>query len=329
MEGIARKLRSGIESSWTRYEGPTWIVAAAVYGGWGSLIWFHARVPIWLMIPLGDVTIAWHNSLQHETIHALVRLPRPVRFALGFLPLGLVVPYQIYCRNHRKHHRNTRLTDPDADPESYYHLEGDWQRYSLPIRALYLFNQSLAGRLTIGPLLSSAVFLKRESARLASGDRSNVSAWLWHALALAALFFWVGRVAGMAPWKYVCIVVYPGLCLGMLRSFGEHRYAVRPQHRTAIVESGFPFNLLFLNNNLHLIHHLSPTLPWYRIPTVWRESRARLLEHNGGFYFKGYSEIAARHAFGPVFEPVHPRADGAPSSTVVPEVGRARPAGAT
>ena len=129
----------------------------------------------------------------------------------------------------------------------------------------------------------------------------------------------------MPLWQYLCFVVYPGLGLGMLRSFGEHRYAARPQQRTAIVESGFPFNVIFLNNNLHLVHHLSPALPWYRIPAVWRASRTRLLEHNGGFYFAGYSEIAARHAFGPVFAPVHPNSDG----TVSTELVRIRPVSAT
>ncbi len=265
------------------------------------------------MVPLGAVAIAWHNSLQHETIHALVRVPRPVRFALGFPPLGLVVPYQIYCRSHRKHHREAGLTDPSEDPESYYHHAYDWQRYPRAIRALYLFNQTLFGRMTIGPLLCLSAFFKREIQRVAAKDRSNVSAWAWQAAGVSLMLFWVGDIAGMPLWQYVCFIVYPGLSLGMLRSFGEHRYAVRPQHRTAIVESGFPLSLLFLNNNLHLVHHRSPALPWYRIPAVWRASRTELLADNGGFYFSGYAEIAARHAFRPVFVPAAPRSEPAAS----------------
>jgi fatty acid desaturase len=128
----------------------------------------------------------------------------------------------------------------------------------------------------------------------------------------------------MPLWQYAGFVVYPGLCLGMLRSFCEHRYALRTGHRTAIVKSGFPLSLLFLNNNLHLIHHLSPALPWYRIPAVWRESRTELLEHNGGFYFAGYRQIAARHAFRPAFTPT--QRHGQPGSSA--ERIRIRPAGA-
>jgi fatty acid desaturase len=111
----------------------------------------------------------------------------------------------------------------------------------------------------------------------------------------------------------------------MLRSFCEHRYAVRPEHRTAIVESGFPLNLLFLNNNLHLIHHRFPTLPWYRIPAVWRKSREELLEHSDHFYFTGYAQIAAKHAFRVAFIPAWPQGN----ATLSADRNRIRPASAT
>jgi fatty acid desaturase len=325
VDGTTKRSRSTIGLSWERYEGPTWLIAAVVYGWWGLIVWFHACIPWCLMVPLGAIVIAWHNSLQHETIHALLRVPRPLRFALGIPPLGLVVPYPIYRRSHRRHHRDAWLTDPSEDPESYYHSEQEWRSLPQATRSVYLFNQTLLGRLTIGPLLYLMSFLKRESLRLAAGDRSNLAAWAWHAICVGLLLFYIREIAGMPLWQYVVLVVYPGLCLGMLRSFCEHRYAARSGHRTAIVESGFPFNLLFLNNNLHVIHHLSPTLPWYRIPAVWRESRAELLEHNGGFYFKGYAQIAAAHGFRPVFVPAQPQGNATPSA----DRTRIRPAGAT
>jgi fatty acid desaturase len=282
------------------------------------LVWFHARIPWWLLLPLGACVIAWHNSLQHETIHALVRVPRWARFALGVAPLALLVPYPVYCRSHRKHHREAWLTDPLEDPESYYHREDVWRRYPDAIRFVHLFNQTLAGRLSLGPLLYACSFFKQETARIAKGDRSNLRDWVWHAAVISLLLFWVCEVAGMPLWQYLLLMVYPGLGVGMLRSFIEHRYAERTQHRTAIVESAFPFSLLFLNNNLHLIHHLSPTLPWYRIPAVWRESRAALLDYNGGFYFRGYREIARKHAFRLAFIPAQPHSGAAPAPIGVP-----------
>jgi fatty acid desaturase len=300
-----------IGSFWKRYEGPTWVVASIVYLWWGLLVWFHACVPWWLMVTLGACVIAWHNSLQHETIHALVRVPRALRFALGFPPLSLWIPYPVYCRNHRKHHRDTWLTHPLEDPESYYHREDAWLAYPRAIRAIYLFNQTLAGRMTLGPLLYLGAFVREEVLRVFAGDRSHLEDWAWHAFSAGLLLWWVGGVAGMPLWQYVAFVVYPGLCLGLLRSFCEHRFAERVGHRTAIVESGLPFNLLFLNNNLHLVHHLSPALPWYKIPALWHESRTQLLEYNGGLHFTGYAEVAGKYALRPVFVPAQSQVEPA------------------
>ena len=36
-----------------QWEGPTWLVAAAIYLSWFLLVWFHASIPWWAMIPLG------------------------------------------------------------------------------------------------------------------------------------------------------------------------------------------------------------------------------------------------------------------------------------
>jgi fatty acid desaturase len=66
------------------------------------------------------------------------------------------------------------------------------------------------------------------------------------------------------------------------------------------------FGILFLFNNLHVVHHLKPTLPWYEIPRYYRHNRADLLRSNGNFFYRGYAQLAARHFFVPVFSPVHP-----------------------
>ncbi len=77
--------------------------------------------------------------------------------------------------------------------------------------------------------------------------------------------------------------------------------------RVAIVESNTLMGVLYLYNNLHLVHHRSPTLPWYRIPAKWRAQRAEMLATNRDFYYRGYLEIARRFLFRPVFDPAHPR----------------------
>ena len=57
--------RSGV----ARIELPTLGVAVAIYGGFLLLTWFYRDLPLWVTAPIGALLIAWHGSLQHETIH--------------------------------------------------------------------------------------------------------------------------------------------------------------------------------------------------------------------------------------------------------------------
>ena len=80
-----------------------------------------------------------------------------------------------------------------------------------------------------------------------------------------------------------------------------------PYERSAVVEAGRFFSLLFLNNNLHYVHHKRPDLPWHALPRYWREHRRELLAENGGLLYRGgYLEILRRFWLRPVDEPVHP-----------------------
>jgi len=44
--------------------------------------------------------------------------------------------------------------------------------------------------------------------------------------------------------------------------------------------------MMYLYNNLHVAHHLKPTMPWYEIPRYYRENRAALLAGNGEFVYR-------------------------------------------
>ena len=56
-------------------------------------------------------------------------------------------------------------------------------------------------------------------------------------------------------------------------------------------------SLLYLNNNLHSVHHCKPGIAWYRLPAHWRVQRDEVLAANGGYHYSGYAEIIRRYAF--------------------------------
>jgi len=287
-------------------EGPTWILAVAIYGVWFLLMWFQAYIPWWAMIFLGGYVIAWQFSLQHETIHGFRGMPKWFRTLIAMPPLGLWFPYPMYRRSHSLHHRNTHLTVPGQDTETYYVKQADWARMGRLERAILLFNQTLVGRLLIGPLIRLYKLGQREAGRIRNRDYINVPHWALHVVLVALLFWFVSGVCGMPWWQYILLVAYPGFSLGLLRAFIEHRAGPRPGRRVASVESNTLFGLLFLYNNLHVAHHLRPTIPWYELPRFYRENREKLLKHNDNFVFRGYWEITRQYLFRPVFVPVHP-----------------------
>ena len=289
-----------------KVDGPTWLVAVALYSSWGVLLWYATRLPWWFVMPVGAYLIAWHFSLQHEAIHSFRGVPAAVRFAVVFPPLGLWFPYPLYRKSHTTHHRDAHLTVPGVDTESYYVRRAEWESMGSVKRALLTANQTMAGRFFLGPWLRLWALLVKESRRVADGDFSHLPHWAVHAVALAALFWFISVVCHFPWWQYCLLTAYPGLGLGLLRAFTEHRAAADSQQRTAAVESNVVFGLLYLYNNLHVVHHLKPTMPWYEIPRYYRQNRAALLESNGQFVYRGYGQLAVSYGFKPVFSPVHP-----------------------
>jgi fatty acid desaturase len=134
--------------------------------------------------------------------------------------------------------------------------------------------------------------------KLLVGDRSYARHWAWHCIGVAAVVGWL-RACHVPIGAYVACCVYPGLALTLIRSFAEHRVAGVLDHRTAIVEAELPFALLFLNNNLHFVHHAHPDAPWYEIPRIYHQRREAILRENGGLFFRGYRALFRRYSVRP------------------------------
>ena len=105
-------------------EWPTAALALVIYAGWGAVTYWHAAIPVWILVPLGAWLVAWHSSLQHEIVHGHFT-PWPwLNRAIAYPPLALWMPYERYRATHLQHHRNELLTIPVTDPESRYWRAG-------------------------------------------------------------------------------------------------------------------------------------------------------------------------------------------------------------
>ena len=61
-----------------------------------------------------------------------------------------------------------------------------------------------------------------------------------------------------------------------------------------------PLALLFLNNNLHALHHARPEVAWYRLPALAGD------ELPGSYDGVGYGALFRRYLFRIKDSPVHP-----------------------
>ncbi|MGQ0677184.1 MAG: fatty acid desaturase, partial [Rhodospirillales bacterium] len=202
-------------------------------------------------------------------------------------------------------HRNELLTLAGVDPESRYWRPEDLEALGPAGRALARAENTMLGRVTVGPLWVSLRFLWCEARAIAAGDRKIARAWLWHLPGVAAVMAWAALVCGMNPLVYVALFALPGTALMLIRSFAEHRAVPAVDQRTVVVENAPVMALLYLNNNLHATHHMTPSLAWYRLPAFHRQSRA-LLERQGVGFYRGYAEVFRRYLLRPHDQLIHP-----------------------
>jgi len=277
---------------------------------WMLLTLHGAALTLWLAVPGLALCLTLHSSLQHEVLHGHPTRRQWLNDALVFLPLGLFVPYERFRDLHLAHHRDAVLTDPHDDPESNYLDPAVWARLSRPVRALLRANNTLAGRVSLGPAIGLAVFWHAEARAALAGERRVLRGWALHALGLVPVALWLGHVASIG-WGAYLAAAYLGFGLLKIRTFLEHRAHESPRGRTVIVEDRGPLALLFLNNNLHAVHHRHPRVAWYRLPALYRAERERFLAMNHGYRYRSYAQVLRRHlwrAKDPVPHPLHPPA---------------------
>ena len=286
-------------------EYPTVVLAAAVYTSWILLTYFHSCFPAHVLFVLGGIVITVQSSLQHETIHGHPTRLRILNKLIGYPPLSLWLPFEIYQASHLQHHKNESLTDPFDDPESGYITQQKWEDRSKLARMISLINATVFGRLLLGPCLVIGRFWHAELTALIEGDLSHLKFWFPHTLSVILITSWL-VFCKMDMAQYFLLFVLPGTTLLSLRSFAEHKAELSPSRRTAIVENASVLGLLFLNNNLHAVHHRYSFLAWYHLPRVYRLSRNEFVSRDNHLIYNGYGDIIRRFLFKKHDVLVHP-----------------------
>lgn len=298
---------------------PTLSLMVAVYG---LLLVATSLLAAWFLpaaIVVTGLLIAQYSSLQHEVLHGHPTPWRWLNEAMVYPGVTFFIPYQRFRDTHLAHHQDERLTDPYDDPESNYLDPEVWRRLPRWQQRLYRLNNRLAGRMLVGPLIGT-IRMMGDDLRLArAGDSGVKRAWGHHLAGVLLVVGWLHGWGAMPVWAYG-LSAYIGLSLLKIRTFLEHRAHDRASGRTVVIEDRGPMALLYLNNNLHVVHHMHPGVAWYRLPELYRSNRDHYLRRNDHYLYRSYGDIFRLYfmrAKDPVPHPLWPGGDTADRSQMV------------
>ena len=279
-----------------RFEWPTIATLLFCYAlfalgsTWASAIW----LPLGMVLTTGAIVL--HSSLSHEMLHGHPFKNRHLNAALVFPALCIAIPYMRFRDTHLAHHVDSQLTDPYDDPESNFLDPEVWHTLGNFQRAALRFNNTLAGRMLIGPLIGQWSFMRSDFALIRAGDKRVLLGWLWHIPAMILPLWWIGAVSHMPIWAYL-LCVYVALSVLKIRTYLEHRAHEIACGRTVVIEDRGLLAFLFLNNNFHSVHHKHPGTAWYDLPAIYAARKEQFLRMNDGYLYRSYRDVFKNHFF--------------------------------
>lgn len=291
-----------------RFEWPTAALIAGIYVSWLALnIYATALNPvIWIIATALVLTLFW--SITHEVVHNHPTHNALINRLMVILPIGFVFPYERFRDTHVQHHQTGDLTDPFDDPESWYLAQTHWQKSNAVLRGILTFNNTLFGRMLIGPVITLWRFYVSEIELFVTRPDLRfylARVWAGHLLLCGLIGWMLAMMNSAATWMHFA-AIYLSLSLLLIRTFLEHQAAEDQSERTVIIEQCCPIAFLFLFNNLHVVHHANPGIAWYRLPAHYRQNREHYRNMNGNYVYGSYSEIIRLYFFRPKEAVAHP-----------------------
>jgi fatty acid desaturase len=290
------------------FEWPTLLLVVAGYGLWIGAMFGVAQISVWMATPLICLACVLMSSLQHEVIHGHPFRIQWLNEALVYPAFGLMIPYVRFRETHLAHLQDAKLTDPYDDPETNFLDPKIWAQLPHALRWLLAFNNTLAGRLLVGPAIAQFVFMKADLCAICRGDRGVLRGWLMHipSVSMVLYLIWLSPI-GVGTYL---IAIYAALSVLKIRTFLEHRAHDMCRARTVVIEDRGLLALLFLNNNFHIVHHLHPDVAWYKLPGLYWANRQRYLAMNDSYLYGSYKEIFRAYFWrrkDPVEHPLWPK----------------------
>jgi len=225
----------------------------------------------WVTIPMGAAVTFLMFSVLHESTHHATSTDTRFNNALGYLSVPFVAPYASYRLLrfiHIEHHRNTnepKSVDPDA-----WTSEGPW--WQLPFRWMTI----------------EAWYFVFYVRRISQRPRREVVGTVATAVGVFAAFAGL-IIAGFGAELVVVFLIPQRIGMGILAWWFDYLphhglpFTQRQdKYRATRVRVGGEWwaTPLFVYQNYHLVHHLHPSVPFYRYVRAWRRNEQAYLDRN-------------------------------------------------
>ncbi len=271
------------------------VLAVCSFCGYSYWDW-----PRWVVFWQNFISLYVLGTIIHDASHGAAHRNRILNEALGHgsaLLQGFVYP--VFKRVHLEHHAH--VNDPNNDPDHYVSTGGPL--WLIAVRFFY----------------HEVYFFQRQLWRKGRWDFLE---WCLSRLVVVITFV-VAIHYGysdylMNYWLPPAFIM--GLLLGLFFDYLPHRpFAERGRWENARVYPGWLTNILLLGQNYHLIHHLWPSIPWYRYQPAYYQVKPLLDERGckqtlgiwqrgefGSFLYDALIGLHWRHASDSTNQPVTP-----------------------
>ncbi len=228
------------------------------------------RAPLFATIALSATAIFVMFTVLHDASHYSISSHRWVNGVFGRAAMLFVSPllsFPAFGFIHIEHHRHTN--DDDNDPD-HFASHGPW--WQLPVRFaamdlpyIAFYARNLRRRPRAEVIETGALILLSTGGVVTAGITGNI----WP---LAFVYVIPARVAMFAlAWWFDWLPHH-----GLDETQSENRYHATRNR----VGMEWLFTPLMLSQNYHLVHHLHPSIPFYRYLRTWRRNEEAYLERD-------------------------------------------------
>lgn len=255
---------------------PTIALLCTALIAFGVISWGYIAQgwPAWLVIPANTAACFAMFTVLHEALHHAISRSRWVNDAVARLAVVWMMPgtaAAVFTFVHIEHHRNTGEHADAAEPDpQHYNINGPW--WQLPARwatadlPFIWFYLSKIRQRPVSEIVEQVIMMS-----------------LFTALLVAAVLtgtIWTLAIVYLIPLRLSAVLI--SWLFDWLPHHGLDSTQRQNRYRATRMRVGMEWLLtpLLLFQNYHLVHHLHPSIPFYRYTQAWQKNENAYLDRN-------------------------------------------------